>query len=114
MDEERLNRLGQIINDAVESNDIEEALALNNLFHTTIYEAADQPLIVDLIQSLRNKVAPYNRLYMDLEGKKDQAWIAHQRIYAACQARDGEQTEQETRQHLKEVFDIIITSLSRP
>lgn len=111
MNDERLNQLSQIIAEGVATTDVERALALNNTFHTTVYEAFEQPLIVDLIQSLRNKVAPYNRLYLDLEGRKDQAWQAHKRIFVACQARDGELAEQETKQHLERVFDDIVASL---
>jgi DNA-binding GntR family transcriptional regulator len=112
MTDERLQQLSQIIDEGIETTDMERALALNNLFHTTIYETIDQPLVVDLIQSLRNKVAPYNRLYLDLEGKKDQAWNAHKRIFIACEARDGDMAEQETKQHLEQVFKDILASLT--
>jgi DNA-binding GntR family transcriptional regulator len=111
MDEPRLNRLEQIVNEADESNDVEHVLALNNQFHTTIYQAVEQPMIIDLIQSMRNKVAPYNRIFLDMEGTKDAAWLAHRRILAACRDRDGDRAEQETRRHLAEVFDSIVTGL---
>ena len=112
MEDERLKRLDQIICEAVATDDMQRVLALNNLFHSTIYEAVKQPQIVDLIQKLRNKVAPYNRVYLDLAGKKEQAWEAHRRIYTACCERDGEAAERETIHHLEQVFEGIVISLS--
>lgn len=108
MDEIRLTRLNAIIVEAEGSNDKEHVLGLNNVFHTTIYEAIEQPLMIDLIQKLRNKVAPYNRVYLDMAGQKERAWQDHRRIYEACLARDGEQAELETQRHLEQVFEAIV------
>lgn len=107
MDETRLARLNAIIIEAEQSKDTEHVLGLNNVFHTTIYEAIEQPLMIDLIQKLRNKVAPYNRVYLDMVGQKERAWQDHRRIYEACVARNGEQAELETQRHLEQVFEAI-------
>jgi DNA-binding GntR family transcriptional regulator len=104
MDEGRLVQLADIIAEAEASADMERVLILNNLFHTTLYLAYAQPYMIDLIQKLRNKVAPYNRLYLDFGGNKKLAWEEHRRIYEACLQRDGDRAEQETRHHLEQVF----------
>lgn len=111
MDEERLTRLDAVIVEAEQSQDTEHVLGLNNVFHTTIYEAIEQPLMIDLIQKLRNKVAPYNRVYLDMVGQKERAWADHRRIYEACVARDGEQARMETERHLEQVFDAIVQAM---
>jgi DNA-binding GntR family transcriptional regulator len=107
VDEARLARLDAIIREAQTSTDTEHVLGLNNIFHTTIYEAIAQPLMIDLIQKLRNKVAPYNRVYLDMPGQKERAWSDHRRIYDACAVRDGERAEAETKRHLEQVFQAI-------
>lgn len=107
VDENRLARLDAIILEAQSSTDIEHVLGLNNVFHSTIYEAVEQPLMIDLIQKLRNKIAPYNRVYLDMAGQKERAWNDHRRIYEACAARDGERAEAETKRHLEQVFKAI-------
>lgn len=107
MDTERIERLAAIIEAAERSTDLEHILGLNNDFHSTVYEAFEQPHLIATIQQMRNKIAPYNRLYLDVEGRKEKAWADHRRIYEACLAHDGEAAERETRNHLEQVLDGI-------
>ncbi|MEM9775723.1 MAG: GntR family transcriptional regulator [Chloroflexota bacterium] len=90
------------------SNDTQELLQLNNDFHNGIYEAFSQPVLITHIQQLRNKIAPYNRVYLELEGRKEEAWAGHRRIYEACVEADGSAAEAETKLHLEQVFDGIL------
>ncbi|MCU0465419.1 MAG: GntR family transcriptional regulator [Anaerolineae bacterium] len=108
---ERLAKLMTIIKEAEASADMERVLALNNEFHTTVYSAFEQPYLLDEIQKIRNKIAPYNRLYLDSPGQKAAAWADHRRIYEACAAGDVERAVAETANHLARVFDGIIASL---
>jgi DNA-binding GntR family transcriptional regulator len=103
MDDQRLESLAAMLERADQTNDVEDILALNNEFHATIYGAYPQPTLMSHIQQLRNKVAPYNRVYLEGAGNKELAWAGHRRIYEACVRRDGEQAEIETRRHLEEV-----------
>lgn len=104
MDNERLEMLAHIIARAEETTNIESILTLNNDFHATIYHAYPQPILMDHIQQLRNKVAPYNRVYLERPGSKEEAWAGHRRIYEACIHRDGAAAEVETRKHLEQVY----------
>ena len=60
------------------------------------------------IQQLRNKVASYNRVYLEEAGNKEVAWKGHRRIYEACVRRDGARAEEETKRHLEEVLEAIV------
>ena len=111
MGDDRLEALQAILAEADQTDDLQRILELNNLFHATIYAAYEQPYLVELIQSLRNKVAPYNRLYLDLDYTREQAWEDHRRIYEACVARDGAGAERETCRHLEQVFEGISRSI---
>jgi DNA-binding GntR family transcriptional regulator len=104
MDGARLEKLESILGAADRTGEYAEVLALNNEFHTTIYEAFPQPRLISLIQKLRNRVAPYNRLYLDAPGRKEAAWDDHRRILEACRRRDGAGAREETRRHLERVF----------
>ncbi len=104
MDVRRLENLASILERADRTSDHEEILALNNAFHATIYGAFPQPVLMDQIQQLRNKVAPYNRVYLERAGNKEVAWTGHRRIYEACVRRDGARAEEETKRHLEEVL----------
>ena len=78
-----------------------------------IYETYPQPILVTTIQQLRNKIAPYNRLYLDAEGRKEAAWADHRRIYEACCNRDAGDAEEQTKAHLQQVFQGIESVKSR-
>ena len=86
MTQEHFSQLEAILNEADQTDDLKRLLVLNNQFHATIYGAFNQPYLTSMIQQLRNKVAPYNRLYLDLGYTKDDAWKDHRRIYEACVA----------------------------
>ena len=109
--DKQLAHLEDIISKARNSNDTQRVLALNNDFHTTIYLAYPQPFLVEEIQKMRNRIAPYNRLYLDGPNQKSRAWEDHQRIYEACRAKDPDRAEQETCRHLERVYDGIIGQL---
>jgi DNA-binding GntR family transcriptional regulator len=107
IDDQRLESLEAIFERADRTSDVEEILTLNNAFHGTIYAAYPQPVLMSHIQQMRNKVAAYNRAYLEAAGSKEIAWAGHRRIYEACLRRDGDAAEAETHRHLEEVFQGI-------
>lgn len=107
MTDEHLRLIEAILLRGEQSDDVEEVLGLNNEFHNLIYEAYGQPILIATIQQLRNKIAPYNRIYLDLDGRKQAAWQDHRIIYEACVSRDGHAAERETICHLEQVFEGI-------
>lgn len=112
MAEERIEKMASIIEAADQIKELDQLLALNNDFHMTLYRAFPQPATIDLIQRLRNKVAPYNRMYLDLAGSnKATAWDDHRRIYEACRAKDPEQAKYETERHLDKVLKTIVLEM---
>lgn len=111
MTDERLEAIEAVLIAGEKSCDMEEVLGLNNDFHTLIYSSFHQPVLVTTIQQFRNRIGPYNRLYLDSDGSKDAAWIAHRRIFEACQARDEIRCERETIRHLEQVFQGIQTAV---
>jgi DNA-binding GntR family transcriptional regulator len=109
LDNERLENMKSIIELAGQTNEADQLLALNNDFHMLLYNAFHQPLTVNLIQQLRNKVAPYNRMYLDLAGSnKAAAWDDHRRIFEACRLKDPKLAKKETQRHLDSVLKAIV------
>jgi DNA-binding GntR family transcriptional regulator len=106
-----LHRLEDIIAKAKQTSEYEELLQLNNDFHKTIYSAFKQPYLIDVIQSMRNKVAPYNRIYLDVPKGKEKAWADHVRIYDACAQGNEKQAKKETENHLERVFHDIMSTM---
>jgi DNA-binding GntR family transcriptional regulator len=109
IDDKRIEKMQSIIEVAEHTSELNQLLALNNDFHMILYRAFPQSLTADLIQQLRNKVAPYNRMYLDLAGSnKAAAWDDHRRIYEACRSRDPELAKIETQRHLERVLETIV------
>lgn len=112
MDEKRLEEMKSIIEAANRTNELNELLSLNNDFHMTLYGAFPQPIMAELIQQMGNKVAPYNRMYLDLAGSnKAAAWDDHRRIYEACKSRDPELAKIETQRHLDKVLSTLVLEM---
>ncbi|HEX9595242.1 MAG TPA: GntR family transcriptional regulator [Anaerolineales bacterium] len=113
MDHAILKKLGSIIEQADETNDPEELLQLNNDFHMGTFNACYQPILLNYTQQLRDMVAPYNRLYLDQAGNKQQAWEDHRRIYAACLERDGRDARVATELHLDRVIADLTNNIKK-
>ena len=109
---EHLGHLASIIKSAKKATKHETLQALNHEFHQTLYGAFEQPETLKIIRHIRNKVAPYIRLYLDA-GFKDEAWSAHERIYKACKVKDAKRAALETQKHLAEVCEGILNSLEQ-
>ncbi|MBX5437189.1 MAG: GntR family transcriptional regulator [Alicyclobacillaceae bacterium] len=107
---EHLSRLEEILQLADNTEDFITIQSLNHQFHQTIYTACDQPNLLELVMHLRNKVAPYIRLYLD-SGMRSEAWASHRRIYEACASRDAERAEQEIHAHINQVCEGILAAL---
>jgi DNA-binding GntR family transcriptional regulator len=110
MDEDTLDRLAAIVEQAEDTDDREELLVLNNDFHITMYSVFPQPEMVNYIQQLRNKVAPYNQIYLDTQGSKEAAWNEHRKILEACADRDGTRARLEMERHLARVIESILSA----
>lgn len=108
--EQDLLRVESILHEADETSDFDAIQTLNHQFHQTLYYAARRPELLALILQLRNKVAPYIRLYLDA-GMRNEAWASHRRIYEACVQRDAKLAEQLVVSHINQVKDGILASL---
>jgi DNA-binding GntR family transcriptional regulator len=91
-----------------ETDDPDRWIQLNSQFHGTIYQAANRPRLVALIDQLRNTSAPYIRQIISTSEYRLQAVAEHRAIYQTCVHRDGLAAEQETQKHLMAVCARIL------
>jgi DNA-binding GntR family transcriptional regulator len=104
-------KLKGILEQADMTENHEQLQALNQAFHQTIYESFRQPQLIGMINHLRNKIAPYIRLYLDA-GRKQLAWADHRNIYEACCKQDAALAEALTKAHLEQVCQGILAALN--
>lgn len=108
MDSERIAALQSVLVKLSATTDLDRWLELNLRFHNLIYQAANRPRLLSIIENLRNTSAPYIRQYIDSSEHMEEAKISHQRILKACAARDAELAQQETEKHLKAVCEGVL------
>jgi DNA-binding GntR family transcriptional regulator len=105
VDEERLAVLQTILAEMENAPDADVWMALNNRFHHTIYQAANRPRMLSIIEYVRNIATPYIRQFIDAPEHMESSRRDHRRILDACASADGERAEAEIRKHLQEVCE---------
>ena len=90
-------------------------IALNQHFHTQLYEHCGRSRLVEMIAGLRDASSAYLHIYraavdfpvVRLDGE-------HRRILAACVARDADEAAAATREHLQNTVEHVASRLERP
>lgn len=103
IDAERLRTLEVLLHQLSQTTDLDQWIELNHRFHHTIYQAANRPRLLTLIDNLRNTITPYMRQFIASTEHMREAAGSHQLIYEACVKRDPLLLEQETQAHLAAV-----------
>ena len=87
---ERLEGLCDDMADAVRGGEPDRYLAAHRAFHFLVYEAAQSPLLVAMIENVWVQLGPYLNLLFDERGAVATPEIHHREIVAALRARDAE------------------------
>ncbi len=105
MDGERIAALQAILEEMEVTAETDRWLALNNRFHRTLYQAANRPRMLSIIDYVRNIAVPYIRQFIDSPERMEASRGEHRRILAACVERDGTLAQEEVERHLKAVCE---------
>ena len=105
IDAERTAALQAILVEMEDTPDPDEWMTLNNRFHHTIYQAANRPRMLSIIEYVRNIATPYIRQFIAAPEHMESSRRDHRRILDACASADGERAEREIREHLMEVCE---------
>lgn len=73
--------------------------------HLAIAAAANRPLLLQLIESLRRRSEPYVRMYLGVQ--REHAQVGHRRIVDALMRRDGAAAAEATGDHLMETIKAV-------
>jgi DNA-binding GntR family transcriptional regulator len=87
-------------------------IALNQRFHTTLYEHCGRPKLVEMIAALRDASSSYLHIYRaaaDFPVARLDA--EHREILAACVARDPVRAAEATRAHLHHTVEHVAARL---
>ena len=87
-------------------------IALNQRFHTALYEHAGRPQLVTMIAALRDASSAYLHIYRAQEDFPVARLDAeHRTILAACVARDPDAAARATRTHLENTVNHVASRL---
>jgi DNA-binding GntR family transcriptional regulator len=100
--DEELGELDEIV-DQMRTASPEEYAALNRGFHAKIYQAADRPRLLDIIETLREAAASYLLLTVRQYDEKYRAQVQHEHEEIVRQLRSGTPAKaaRATREHLE-------------
>lgn len=73
---------------------------LNRYFHRTLYRASGRARLCTLIDSLRDNVERYLRIYVSAVERRAHAQVEHRRILRACRRRHAAEAKKAMREHL--------------
>jgi len=89
-----------------------EYIALNQRFHTTLYEHSGRAQLVTMIAALRDASSAYLHIYRAADDFPAQRLDAeHRAILDACLARDAERAAAATREHLENTVEHVASRL---
>ena len=87
-------------------------IALNQRFHTTLYEHSGRTQLVTMIAGLRDASSAYLHIYRAADDFPVARLDAeHREILAACLARDPERAARAVREHLQHTVDHVAARL---
>jgi DNA-binding GntR family transcriptional regulator len=87
-------------------------IALNQRFHTTLYEHSGRAQLVSMIAALRDASSAYLHIYRaQADFPVERLDAEHRAILAACVARDPERAATATREHLENTVEHVACRL---
>jgi DNA-binding GntR family transcriptional regulator len=84
----------------VAAGDREAYIEANTLFHETIYRGAHNPFLLELVLSVRQRVAPFRRAQFETLGRLAASHAEHGRVTLAIQRGDADGAARGMQDHL--------------
>ena len=100
---EKLERIYEKMSACREANDLMGYSALNQQFHSLIYDACPNKAATGLLRHLKNQMRKYNGKTILVPGRDAHSYEEHGKILAAIRAGDAAAAEACTRQHVQSV-----------
>lgn len=104
-DIERLRRLHDDCGEAAKSEDAEAFFARNQEFHRCIYELAKNSVLLEQIEALDKRLAPYRRLVTFRPGRVARSIDEHKKIFDAIEQGKSRDAFQKMSRHLSILAD---------
>lgn len=111
LDEERLARLRQLLDEMEALGEDPRWVELNHEFHLNLYEAAGAPKLLDLIRSFRQATTAYLHMFASTRDPQHRGDDEHEAILAAAKAGDVEGAVEWTQMHVRNTVSALLQML---
>jgi DNA-binding GntR family transcriptional regulator len=105
-------RAASVLDISEVEDDSSQWSALNWEFHSTLYQAAQLPRLLGVIEVLHNNVARYLLIYLGGLSARDASQAEHKKILQACQKKDVDRAVKILQQHLTRASNRLVAFLS--
>lgn len=107
--DETIGKLEQLMEEVKSAKDPEEFLEKNKLFHHTIYQKANMPILQEIIEALWRRLSPYLHIYVsEMPNYKVLKIHFHEGILQGMQERDPNKVCKWLALDLKKAAELII------
>lgn len=104
----QMRRLLEVMN---QSDDARTWLTANAEFHATVYQRANRPRMVEMVERLRKLTDRYLHLHLEVIGNTEHLQAEHTKILEAVDSGDAALTASLTQSHLATSHDFILQYL---
>lgn len=111
LDEELINQLQECIDKmslAVKAGQIEKQIEYNTQFHEYILRKTNSPMLINMLQNLKDQIQRYRYQSLSLEGRPEISLMEHRDILKYMRERNKEKTEQYIRNHIKKAGEALL------
>jgi DNA-binding GntR family transcriptional regulator len=113
--EEFIQQLGSLHQEfvkAIQSHDVEKTLKVNRQFHFAIYREANMPILMEIIESLWNRIVPYFNILLRLMSEagnplSQESSKYHEAMLIALKNHDAEAISKWLKVDLTEAYKIV-------
>jgi DNA-binding GntR family transcriptional regulator len=99
--DDHITDLRAILDECDRAPDLKHWMDANRRFHLKMYEAADMPRLISLIEGLFNTAVPYCLQFMAKPENFKESRQSHLRLLKLCEERSSVRIAQEIREHLR-------------
>ena len=103
----KLNDALAVFKEAVSGGDLSEIVSADEAFHNVIYEAADNPRLMSLLDNLKEQMYRFRFAYVKGEKNYDVLIREHQLMIDGLKDKDEKSVKETMRTHLKNQMDAI-------
>ncbi|HEY3608468.1 MAG TPA: GntR family transcriptional regulator [Pseudonocardiaceae bacterium] len=99
---------------AIESGDHAELSLLNRTFHQAMYTGCGNPLLISVLDDLRDRAALISVVGWETSPSWEIEWQEHQAILAAATAGEDDRATELTRHHIQGFLDRLVDTMEFP